>query len=118
VRTAGVVLVRQRPGNGKAIFITIEDETGVSNLVLWVPTFEAHRRIVMSARLLGVEGMVEKSAEGVVHLMAQRLWDRTGELQHLSADHNTVVQLSSADEFIKPQHPRNLRVLPGSRDFH
>ena len=118
VRTAGVVLVRQRPGNGKAIFITIEDETGVSNLVLWVPTFEAHRRIVMSARLLGVEGMVEKSAEGVVHLMAQRLWDRTGELQHLSADHDTVVQLSGADEFIKPQHPRNLRVLPGSRDFH
>lgn len=118
VQTAGVVLVRQRPGNGKAIFITLEDETGVTNLVLWVPTFEAHRRIVMSARLLGVEGTVEKSAEGVVHLMARRLWDRTSELQHLSADHDAVVQLSGADEFIKPQHPRNLRVLPGSRDFH
>ena len=118
VRTAGVVLVRQRPGNGKAIFITLEDETGVTNLVLWVPVFEAHRRIVMSARLLGVEGTVEKSAEGVVHLMARGLWDRTGELQHLSTDHDAVVQLSGADEFIKPQHPRNLRVLPGSRDFH
>ncbi|HAV50792.1 MAG TPA: error-prone DNA polymerase, partial [Brevundimonas sp.] len=118
VRTAGVVLVRQRPGNGRTIFITLEDETGVTNLVLWVPVFEAHRRIVMSARLLGVEGIVEKSAEGVVHLMARRLWDRTGELQHLSADHDAVVQLSGAYEFIKPQHPRNLRVLPGSRDFH
>ena len=96
----------------------LEDETGVTNLVLWVPVFEAHRRIVMSARLLGVEGIVEKSAEGVVHLMARRLWDRTGELQHLSADHDAVVQLSGAYEFIKPQHPRNLRVLPGSRDFH
>jgi error-prone DNA polymerase len=118
VRTAGVVLVRQRPGNGKAIFITIEDETGVSNLVLWVPTFEAHRRIVMSARLLGVEGVVEKSAEGVVHLMAGTLWDRTPELQRLSSDHAPVLQLSGADEFVHPQHPRNLRVLPGSRDFH
>lgn len=118
VRTAGVVLVRQRPGNGKAIFITLEDETGVTNLVLWVPVFEAHRRIVMSARLLGVEGTVEKSTEGVVHLMAHRLWDLTPELRRLSADHDAVIQLSGADEFIKPQHPRNLRVLPGSRDFH
>ncbi len=118
VRIAGVVLVRQRPGNGKAIFITVEDETAVANMVLWVPTFEAHRRIVMSARLLEVEGTIEKSPEGVVHLMAQRLWDRTEELNRLSPDHAPVIQLSGADEFIKPQHPRNLRVLPGSRDFH
>lgn len=118
VRTAGVVLVRQRPGNGKAIFITLEDETGVTNLVLWVPTFEAHRRIVMSARLLGVEGVVEKSPEGVVHLMADRLFDRSDELNRLSSDHETMVQLSGADEFVHPQHPRNLRILPGSRDFH
>lgn len=118
VRTAGVVLVRQRPGNGKAIFITLEDETGVTNLVLWVPVFEAHRRIVMSARLLGVEGTVEKSHEGVVHLMAQRLFDRSSELNRLSSNHETAIQLSGADEFVHPQHPRNLRVLPGSRDFH
>ncbi len=118
VRTAGVVLVRQRPGNGKAIFITLEDETGVTNLVLWVPVFEAHRRIVMSARLLGVEGVVEKSPEGVVHLMAQRLFDRSAELKGLSPDHEPVIQLSGADEFVHPQHPRNLRILPGSRDFH
>ncbi len=118
VRTAGVVLVRQRPGNGKAIFITLEDETGITNLVLWVPVFEEHRRVVMSARLLGVEGTVEKSAEGVVHLMAQRLFDRSAELIRLSSDHETEIQLSGADEFVHPQHPRNLRVLPGSRDFH
>jgi error-prone DNA polymerase len=118
VRTAGVVLVRQRPGNGKAIFITLEDETGITNLVLWVPVFEAHRRIVMSARLLGVEGVVEKSPEGVVHLMAQRLFDRSAELNGLSSDHEPVIELSGADEFVHPQHPRNLRVLPGSRDFH
>jgi len=118
VRTAGVVLVRQRPGNGRAIFITLEDETGITNLVLWVPVFEAHRRIVMSARLLGVEGVVEKSPEGVVHLMAQRLFDRSAELNGLSSDHEPVIELSGADEFAHPQHPRNLRILPGSRDFH
>ena len=118
VRTAGVVLVRQRPGNGKAVFITLEDETGITNLVLWVPVFEAHRRIVMSARLLGVEGVVEKSPEGVVHLMAQRLFDRSAELNGLSSDHDPLIDLSGADEFAHPQHPRNRRILPGSRDFH
>lgn len=118
VRTVGVVLVRQRPGNGKAIFITLEDETGITNLVLWVPVFEAHRRVVMSARLLEVEGTVEKSPEGVVHLMAHRLFDRTDALNQLSPAHEPVIQLSGADEFAHPQHPRDLRMLPGSRDFH
>ena len=50
--------------------------------------------------------------------MAQRLWDRTAELNRLSDAHEPVVQLSGADEFIRPQHPRNLKILPGSRDFH
>ena len=118
VRTAGVVLVRQRPGNGNAIFITLEDETGVLNLVLWARTFEAFRAVVMGARLLGVEGRVEKSPEGVVHLMAERLFDRTAELNRLSPAHEPVIKLTGADEFAHPQHPRNLRVLPGSRDFH
>jgi error-prone DNA polymerase len=118
VRTAGIVLVRQRPGNGKAIFITLEDETGVTNLVLWVRTFETYRRVVMGARLLAVEGVVEKSAEGVVHLMADRLHDRSADLNRLSPDHEPVLQLSGADEFVHPQHPRDLRMLPGSRDFH
>ncbi|MBX3476261.1 MAG: error-prone DNA polymerase [Brevundimonas sp.] len=118
VRTAGVVLVRQRPGNGKAVFITLEDETGITNLVLWIPVFEAHRRIVMGARLLGVEGVVEKSPEGVVHLMAQRLFDRTAELNRLSPDQTPVIAPSGADAFASPQHPRDRRILPGSRDFH
>ncbi|MHC3128411.1 DNA polymerase [Brevundimonas sp. GN22] len=118
VRTAGVVLVRQRPGNGKAIFITLEDETGVTNLVLWERTFETYRRVVMSARLLEAVGTVEKSIEGVTHLMVTHLVDRTPELNRLSEDHEPVLQLSGADEFVHPQHPRNVRLLPGSRDFH
>ncbi|SKA29530.1 error-prone DNA polymerase [Consotaella salsifontis] len=120
-KVAGVVLVRQRPGNGKAIFITIEDETGVTNIVLWSSTFERFRSAVMGARLLLVEGKVQKSPEGIVHLMAMRLTDRTGDLKRLSESHEPKITLSGADEFLHPQmrrHPRNVRVLPKSRDFH
>lgn len=126
VRTAGVVLVRQRPGKGNAIFVTLEDETGVTNLVLWARMFEEYRGVVMAARLMGVEGVVEKSPEGVVHLMAHRVFDRSAELDRLSDGHSPAITLSRADEILRPQyprhqghtHPRNARILPGSRDFH
>ncbi|MFD1701588.1 error-prone DNA polymerase [Methylopila henanensis] len=124
-RTAGVVLVRQRPGAGNAIFITLEDETGVTNVVLWARTFERFRRDVMSARLLLVEGRVQKSPEGVTHLMAERVVDRSDELGRLSEDQPLTIELTRADEFKHPQqprgasgHPRNVRVMPKSRDFH
>ena len=123
VRVAGVVLVRQRPGNGKAIFVTIEDETGVANIVMWADQFERFRREVMSARLMEVEGVIERSKEDVVHIMTRRIFDRSSELRRLSEDHETKVQLSGADEFAygpkgSARHPRDVRILPGSRDFH
>jgi len=120
---AGVVLVRQRPGKGNAIFITLEDETGITNVVLWARDFERFRREVMAARLLLVEGRVQKSPEGVVHLMAKRVVDRSAELLSLSETHRAEIVLTRADEFQHPQiprarHPRNVRILPKSRDFH
>ena len=129
VRTAGVVLVRQRPGKGNAIFITIEDETGITNIVLWARQFERYRRAVMSARLMLAEGRVQKSREGVIHLMATRIIDRTDMLDHLTDRGRPQITLSRADEFLHPQHPRgrhapngghprDVRVLPRSRDFH
>ena len=126
VRVAGVVLVRQRPGKGNAIFVTLEDETGITNVVLWARMFEQFRREVMAARLMEVEGLVEKSPEGVVHLVARKVIDRSSELTRLSEDHNTTVQLARADvvaNFQPPRHPphrhpRDVRILPGSRDFH
>ncbi len=124
VRTAGVVLVRQRPGKGNAIFITIEDETGVTNILLWARLFEMQRRAVMASRLMLVEGEVQRSKEGVVHLIATRVHDRTVELSRLSEAHAARIALSHADEFSHPQHPRtanhprNVRILPKSRDFH
>ncbi|MGH6707142.1 MAG: error-prone DNA polymerase, partial [Sphingomicrobium sp.] len=69
VRAAGVVLIRQRPGKGNALFITLEDETGITNVLLWARDFERYRREVMAARLMLVEGEVQRSKEGVMHLM-------------------------------------------------
>ncbi|MES2292573.1 MAG: error-prone DNA polymerase [Pseudomonadota bacterium] len=111
VRCAGVVLVRQRPGEGKAIFITLSDETGVCNVVIWARMFEQYRKEAMGARLLLAEGKVQKSPEGVVHLMAERLIDRSADLRLLSGD----VMPPPAPTH---RHPRNVRVLPASRDFH
>ncbi len=111
VRCAGIVLVRQRPGEGNAIFITLSDETGVCNVVVWARTFEHFRKEVMGARLLLVEGRVQKSPEGVVHLMAENMIDRSADLRQLSGE--AVPRHGPAH-----RHPRNVRVLPPSRDFH
>ena len=130
VRTAGIVLVRQRPGKGNAIFITLEDETGVANIVLWARRFELFRREVMAARLMLVEGKVQRSVEGVVHLMAERIIDRTAMLDTLSGHAGAPAKRLRADAFDHPQpargaaaasgarHPRDARILPKSRDFH
>jgi error-prone DNA polymerase len=115
-RVAGVVLVRQRPGEGTAIFITLSDETGIANLVLWESRFPALRKEVMGSRLLLAEGKVQKSPEGVLHLMVENLVDRSADLRRLYAD-ETPLPASTHME-IKGGHPRNVRVLPRSRDFH
>ncbi|HET7084350.1 MAG TPA: error-prone DNA polymerase [Rhizomicrobium sp.] len=111
VRCAGIVLVRQRPGEGTAIFITLSDETGVCNVVVWESTFKLFRKEVMGARLLLAEGKVQKSPEGVVHLMAEKLIDRSADLRLLAG-----APLPAR----KPvhHHPRDVRILPPSRDFH
>ncbi|RVT42258.1 error-prone DNA polymerase [Sphingobium algorifonticola] len=129
VRTAGIVLVRQRPGKGNAIFVTLEDETGITNVVLWARLFETFRRQVMTARLMLVEGHIQRSPEGVVHLMATHIHDRTDLLDRLGDDGmaecerlgDALVPQSRADEVIRPvqaRHPRDVRILPKSRDFH
>ncbi len=123
VRVAGVVLIRQRPGNGKAIFVTIEDETGVANIVMWADQFERYRREVMGARLMEIEGVIERSKEGVVHVMTRQVFDRSAELRRLSEDHDPTLRPPDADAFAygsraSARHPRDVRILPGSRDFH
>jgi error-prone DNA polymerase len=86
VRVAGVVLVRQRPGSAAGVvFATIEDETGTANVVIWPAVIERHRREVVGASLLLVEGRVQRSEEGVVHVVADRLADRSAALHQLDA---------------------------------
>ncbi|UNK40274.1 error-prone DNA polymerase (plasmid) [Shinella sp. H4-D48] len=80
IETAGVILVRQRPGSAKGvIFVTIEDETGIANLVVWKKVFAAYRKVVMGASMLGVKGYVQREGE-VVHVVAQHLTDLSGML--------------------------------------
>ncbi len=128
VRTAGVVLIRQRPGKGNAVFITIEDETGVVNALLWARDMEAQRRAVMASRLMLIEGEIQRSKEGVTHLMARTIIDRTAMLDRLSASDGLSPPIARADEISRPRslhapdprhsHPRDVRILPRSRDFH
>ncbi|MBM3609452.1 MAG: error-prone DNA polymerase, partial [Alphaproteobacteria bacterium] len=113
-KTAGLVLVRQRPGKGNAIFITLEDETGITNCVVWARDFERLRRPLMAARLMQVEGRVQRSPEGVVHLMARHVIDRTAALDVLR---ERELQSETPAPF-RMRHPRNARILPKSRDFH
>src|SRR3546814_17291629 len=68
VRSAGVVLIRQRPGKGNAIFVTLEDETGITNVLAWARLFELYRRPAMVLRLMTVEGEAKRTPEKLVHL--------------------------------------------------
>jgi len=127
INLAGVVLIRQRPGSAKGVvFITLEDETGVANLVIWPDAFEKYRKVVMSARLIEVRGRVEAD-EGVIHVIAAHLVDATDQLRQLSddllqpaiahGDHAGPLPPAAAEHF-RQGHPRDVRVIPKSRDFH
>ena len=124
VKLAGIVLIRQRPGSAKGVcFITLEDETGIANLVAWPKVMEAFRKVIMRARVFDLRGYVQRS-EDVIHVVAQQLTDRSDALERL-ADDKMEPQLAHADEVKRnvPQdprgrHPRDVRVIPKSRDFH
>jgi error-prone DNA polymerase len=108
----GLVLVRQRPGTAKGVvFMTLEDETGIANIVVWKDAFDANRRLVMSSSFLVVHGQVQ-SAEGVIHVVAERFTDLTYKLAHMRDEEGPTGD--------PPPEIRN-RVtgrLIRSRDFH
>jgi error-prone DNA polymerase len=133
---AGVVLVRQRPGSAKGVcFMTIEDETGVANVVVWPKVFEQFRPVIMGARMVLVRGYVQRADDAphteVIHLVAQSIEDCTAELALLS-DETFVPPRSPGDgaassapakgeapsTLSRHGHPRDVRVIPKSRDFH
>ena len=112
---AGIVLTRQMPGDAGVVFITLSDETSICNIVVWPKLVETFRREIMGGRLLLVEGKVQCSPEGVVHLIAERVYDCSHELARLSED---VKEAPSYRSQARGRHPRNVRTVPKSRDFH
>jgi error-prone DNA polymerase len=149
VTVAGLVLIRQRPGTANGvIFMTLEDETDIANVIVWPKTFEAFRPTVLGARLVAVTGKVQ-SESGVTHVVADRLEDLTAMLAALSAAGSDIAPLAHADEVkrnpgVDPRdkaprlanhlmrHPRNEpvgrdlaaiaeaahQVMPKGRNFH
>jgi error-prone DNA polymerase len=113
---AGIVLTRQMPGDAGVVFITLSDESSVANVVVWPRLVETFRREIMGARLLLVEGKVQRSPEGVVHLVAERIFNRSHELERLSEDVTEAPPFRT--QAAKHRHPRNVRTVPKSRDFH
>ena len=145
VTVAGLVLVRQRPGTAKGvIFMTLEDETGVANVIVWQRTFERFRPQVLGARLVSVTGPVQ-NASNVIHVVAEDIRDLTHLLGHLSDQHGSIDATAPTDEVKRPvierhRHPRSgdalvtmlkegqqpsdlvaaqtAKVMPKGRNFH
>ncbi|WP_417688156.1 error-prone DNA polymerase [Roseibium sp.] len=123
----GLVITRQRPGTASGvIFLTLEDETGVSNVVIWPKVYERFRQIVMSGRLLRVTGYLQR--EGiVVHLIAQQIEDLSFRLPDLARPMDSAISRASTKSNTAPHprqqpramHPRDqANQLFPSRDFH
>jgi len=123
VRVAGIVITRQRPGTASGvIFVTLEDETGIANVIVWPKTYERFRRAVISGRLLRVTGQLQREGS-VAHLIAWRIEDLSHLLDQLgrpegarrTGEAHPVLERRSP----RPDHPREQakNIFP-SRDFH
>jgi error-prone DNA polymerase len=103
--------------------MTLRDETGYCNTLAWPSIFEVYRREIMGSRIIVIEGEVQRSPEGVTHLITEKCYDRSSEIERLSEDR---FKPQSHDDQIPPppdprgiqRHPREVQVLPKSRDFH
>ena len=116
-KCAGIVLTRQMPGDAGVVFVTLSDEAGVANVVVWPRLVSVFRREIMGARLMVVEGKVQRGEGDVVHLVAERIYDRSDELKQLSEDEQDAPSWRAQTSSLH-RHPRNLRTVPKSRDFH
>jgi error-prone DNA polymerase len=118
ITVAGLVLVRQRPGTAKGvIFMTLEDETDIANIIVWPKAFAANRRVVMTSRFLAVRGRLQRAGL-VVHVVAEDFIDLSATLSELRDDQprddGDLFSLRSSGI----QHPLDAQLLLRSRDFH
>ncbi|MER8518466.1 error-prone DNA polymerase [Mesorhizobium sp. M0145] len=123
VSVAGLVLVRQRPGNGKAIFLTLEDENAVANIIFWERTFDRFRPIVMGARLIRVTGKLQSESD-VIHIVAEKVEDLTPWLSVLLEQARPADRLSSSADEAQPGSIAQTellgkaeKVMPKGRNF-
>ncbi|WP_377298982.1 error-prone DNA polymerase [Rhizobium sp. SGZ-381] len=140
VEVAGLVLIRQRPGTAKVIFITLEDETGTANIIVRPKIFAAYRAVVMAARLVRIRGLLQRESD-VIHVIADHIEDLTPMLGLLQAETRRFGACERSDEVLRatrdPREARgrpfppstpgappagaldeNARVLPRGRNFH
>jgi len=107
VTVSGLVTIRQRPGSAHGvIFMTIEDESAVANIIVWPQTFERFRPIILGARYVAVHGKLQQEA-GVIHVVASRLDDLTPLLARLTEDAPPIEALARADAVKRP-HDENI----------
>ena len=118
IKVAGLVLVRQRPGTASGvIFATLEDETGVANIVIWPKVFEKYRRIVLGSRLMGVYGKVQKE-DLVIHVVANKLLDLSHHLKHLVEIDKQQPRLAPTTADVKEATSAPYKAMPSGRNFH
>ena len=116
ISMVGIVLIRQRPGTAKGVcFVTIEDEVGVANLVVWSKVMKAYRKVVMRSRVIDVRGVVQRE-DDVIYIIAHRLVDRTDVLDRLSNEEPDKQMITIPKS--THRHPRDARTIPKSRNFH
>jgi len=113
VRLAGIVLIRQRPSSAKGIiFITLEDETGTANLIIWPHKMERYRRTVIGSTLLGVEGKIQRQ-DNIIHVIAEKLYDVSFQLACLT---KTKIERREDDPLMKKNARAQKKIR--SRNFY
>ncbi|WP_428493500.1 error-prone DNA polymerase [Rhodopila sp.] len=120
VEVAGIILVRQRPGSARGVlFVTIEDETGHANLILWPSVFEAQRRLVLSASMIACRGKLQREGD-VIHVVTERLTDLSGLLRGVGErDEAFPLPVGRGDEARRNSTPDSRdRKIVGSRDIY
>jgi error-prone DNA polymerase len=102
VTVSGLIIIRQRPGTAKGVlFMTLEDETAVANVIVWPKTFERCRPVVLGARYVAVTGPMQAES-GVIHVVAERIDDLTPLLGRLADEGTTIEGLARCDEVKRP----------------
>nr|WP_294501420.1 error-prone DNA polymerase [uncultured Rhodopila sp.] len=121
VEVAGIILVRQRPGSARGVlFVTVEDETGHANLILWPSVFEAQRRLVLSASMIACRGKLQREGE-VLHVIAEHLTDLSDLLRGVGERDEAFPLVHGRGDEAKhggAPDPREKKPMPASRDIY